>query len=250
MSDNDDVQVGQILSRRQVLAALSAAGAALVLPAQLARAKGPIRLAGTTLPACVVRPAQTEGPYFIDTKLNRSDIRADPTDGYLPVGVPLDVSIAVSRLDGATCAPYSGVLVDVWQCDALGIYSGVKDINGMFDTTGKQFLRGHQRTDKDGLVQFRTIYPGFYQGRTTHIHFKIRTDPEQARGREFVSQVYFDDAASDAIFARKPYTDNRQRRVKNPDDGIYRQGGKDLLVRLEPSGAGFRARFDIGLAIG
>lgn len=249
MSDNDDVQIGRILSRREVLASLSAAGAGLVLAPNLARAAGPIRLAGAVLPACIVRPAQTEGPYFVDTRLDRTDIRPDPTDGHVPAGVGLDLTVVVSRLDGTSCAPYGGVLVDLWQCDALGIYSGVRDINGMFDTTGKQFLRGHQRTGPDGTARFRTIYPGFYQGRTAHIHFKIRTDPEQSRGREFASQLYFDDATSDRIYAGHPYADNRQQRVRNARDGIYRNGGADLTIGLESAGSGYRARFDIGLAM-
>ncbi len=250
MSANDDIQIGRILSRREVLATLGAAGAALVVPNQPARAAGPVRRAGSALPSCVVRPAQTEGPYFVDTRLDRSDIRSDPTDGNVPAGTALDLTIVVSRLDGNRCAPYGGVLVDLWQCDALGIYSGVRDINGMFDTTGKQFLRGHQRTGPDGIAQFRTIYPGFYEGRTAHIHFKIRTDPEQARGREFVSQLYFADAASDAIYAAAPYNGNRQRRVRNRGDGIFRQGGSRLMVELEPRGAGYHARFDLGLSMG
>lgn len=249
MSDVDDLQVGKVLSRREILTTLGAAGAALVLGPNLVRAAGPMQLAGTTLPGCVVRPAQTEGPYFVDTRLDRTDIRVDPTDGYLPVGVALELAVAVSRLDGAGCAPYAGVLVDLWQCDALGIYSGVEDINGKFDTTGKQFLRGYQVTGQDGVARFRTIYPGFYEGRTPHIHFKLRTDPDRARGREFVSQLYFDDAASDRVYAAAPYSDNRQRRVRNEGDRIFRQGGEELTLTLEPSGKGYQARFDVGLAM-
>ena len=151
--EHDDVQLGRVLSRREILASLGAAGAAMLLPEGLAAAGVSRRLvlpSGSTLPACVVRPAQTEGPYFVDTKLERSDIRSDPTDGAIRDGAPLLLTFQVSRLDGAACAPLAGALVDVWQCDALGVYSGVKDMNGFFDTTGKQFLRGHQITGLDG----------------------------------------------------------------------------------------------------
>lgn len=250
MSDSDDVQVGRILSRREVLASLGAAGAALVLRPRPARGSAPIRGGGHRIPGCVVRPAQTEGPYFVATGLDRSDIRSDPTDGLVAAGAALSLTIAVSRLDGASCTPYSGVAVELWQCDALGIYSGVKDINGLFDTTGQRFLRGHQRTGPGGVVSFETIYPGFYGGRTPHIHFKIRTDPDQPKGREFVSQLYFDDALSDRVFAGVPYADNRQERVRNSGDGIYRQGGKDLMLEVAREGQGYRARFEIGLVSG
>ena len=250
MSDTDDIQVGRILSRREVLASLGAAGAALVLPPRLARTPSPILLGGHRVPGCVVRPAQTEGPYFVATELDRSDIRSDPTDGLMAAGATLSLTIAVSRLDGTSCAAYGGVVVELWQCDALGIYSGVKDINGLFDTTGQRFLRGHQRTGSDGVVSFETIYPGFYGGRTPHIHFKVRTDPDQPRGGEFVSQLYFDDALSDRVYAHKPYADNRQARVRNAGDGIYRQGGKELMLAVTPAGAGYQARFEIGLVAG
>lgn len=247
MSHSDDAQVGRILSRREILASLGAAGAALALPPLPLRASAPIRFGGHRIPGCVVRPAQTEGPYFVETGLDRSDIRPDPTDGLVAAGTALALTIAVSRLDGTSCAPYGGAVVELWQCDALGIYSGVKDINGLFDTTGQRFLRGHQRTGADGTASFVTIYPGFYGGRTPHIHFKIRTEPDQSSGREFVSQLYFDDTLSDRVYAGAPYADNRQERVRNAGDGIYRQGGADLMLAVSPAGSGYQARFEIGL---
>ncbi len=248
---DDEIPVGRVLTRREVLASLGALGvAALVFPRGVlgARAGTPIRLpGGTILPACVVRPAQTEGPYFVDTKLNRQDIRSEPAGGAAKSGTPLRLGFQVSRLDGASCAPVAGALVDIWQCDGLGIYSGVKDINGLFDTTGQQFLRGHQITGTDGKAEFRTIYPGWYQGRTVHIHFKIRTDPGASRGTEFTSQIYFDDAVSDTIFAQAPYSTNKQRRVRNAGDGIFRQGGAQLILPVAAEGQGYAGSFDIGL---
>lgn len=88
----------------------------------------------------------------------------------------------MSRIDPERCEPLAGALVDVWQCDAAGVYSGVEDIADRFDTTGKRFLRGHQVTDRGGIARFTTIYPGWYRGRTVHIHFKIRTNPSAGRG--------------------------------------------------------------------
>jgi protocatechuate 3,4-dioxygenase beta subunit len=241
---DDDVMVGRVLGRREVLASLGLAGAALVIPKLVRDA------AGRPVPACVVRPAQVEGPYFVDTRLNRADIRAEPGSAAAKAGLPLRLGFQVSRLDGTSCAPLAGALVDIWQCDGLGIYSGVKDINGMFDTTGQQFLRGHQVTDAKGLVEFATIYPGWYEGRTSHIHFKIRTDPGAAKGLEFTSQIYFEDAVSDRVYAQEPYRANTQRRVKNGGDAIFRQGGAQLLLPLVAEGKGLRGRFEIGLAMG
>ncbi|MEP7325976.1 MAG: intradiol ring-cleavage dioxygenase, partial [Gemmatimonadota bacterium] len=204
---------------------------------------------GLWLPACMVRPAQTEGPYFVDTRLDRSDIRPDPTTGTVSAGIPLDLTFRVGRSDGMSCAPFPGVLVDVWQCDALGVYSGVKDISGKFDTTGKQFLRGHQRTDARGVATFRTIMPGWYEGRAVHIHFKLRVDPQANRGKEFTSQVYFDDKLLDQLAAKAPYATNRQTRSANRQDKIFGEGGSDLVLEVARDGDGYRSEFEVGLVL-
>lgn len=242
---NDDVPVGHILSRREVLASLGAAGAALVLPVS---SRGRLVLAGgAVLPACVVRPAQTEGPYFVDEKLNRSDIRADPKDGKVSEGALLDLTIRVSRLAGAACTPIAGAIVDIWQCDAAGIYSDVKDTGGLFDTVGQKFLRGHQVSDAGGAARFTTVYPGWYPGRTVHIHFKIRTDPASSRGTEFTSQLYFDAAFTDGVYAAAPYVGRGARTTRNEADGIFRRGGKELILDVTPNRAGYASTFEIGL---
>lgn len=238
---SDDVPRGRVLSRREVLASLGAAGAALLTP------QGRL-VAGLWLPACIVRPEQTEGPYFLDQQLDRSDIRAEPSDGAVSVGAPLRLTIHVGHLSGATCAPLPGAVVDVWQCDAHGVYSGVRDTAGRFDTTGKKFLRGHQRTGADGNAAFVTVYPGWYPGRTVHIHFKIRTNPDGARGHEFTSQLYFDDAFTDRVYARAPYAAAGQR-TRNTGDGIFRRGGSDLILPVVADGDGYRGTFDIGLQL-
>lgn len=248
--DHDDVQVGRLLSRREALALLGAGGvggaASLAGPgAASAAGRAPFRL-----PACIVRPSQTKGPYFIDTELDRSDIRSDPGDGSVCEGARLDLAFQVSRLDAQRCEPLAGAIVDVWQCDAMGVYSGVKDINDRFDTTGKRFLRGHQVTDRDGITRFTTIYPGWYRGRTVHIHFMIRTDPGEDVGEEFASQLYFDDALTDRVFETAPYAAQSGRRTRNPEDAIYRSGGSQLLLDVVEDGDGYRATFDIGLQIG
>ena len=114
-------------------------------------------MAAVTAPACVVRPEQTEGPYFVDEQLHRSDIRSDPSDGSVQEGVPLRLSFHVSRIASDTCTPLEGAIVDVWHCDVRGRYSDVPDLNAFFDTRGKKFLRGSQTTDAHGSAQFGSV---------------------------------------------------------------------------------------------
>jgi protocatechuate 3,4-dioxygenase beta subunit len=245
MSAADDKTIGCILSRREVLALAAVAGAAVV-PRRAASAGRPPRIA-TWFPSCVVRPRQTEGPYFVDERLVRSDIRSEPATGALREGALLALELRVSRLGADSCAPLAGAHVDLWQCDALGEYSGVRDQQGLFDTRGAKFLRGAQLTDSAGSAVFRTIYPGWYPGRCVHLHFKIRTEPNNRRGYDFTSQLYFDDAVTDRVHARTPYSTKGAGRRRNEQDGIYRNGGSQLMLDVHADGDGWAARFDIGL---
>ena len=197
--------------------------------------------APTAMPSCVVRPALTEGPYFVDEKLQRSDIRPDPSDGSVRPGVPLSLAFNVSSVASGACVPLQGTTVDVWHCDALGVYS---DVQG---STGTKFLRGYQTTDASGKAQFTTVYPGWYQGRTVHIHFKIRSGASGGKAFEFTSQLFFDEALTDQVYAQAPYSQKGQRDTRNTADGIFRDGGNQLLLDLTKSGEGYTTTFDIGL---
>ncbi|HEY0706883.1 MAG TPA: intradiol ring-cleavage dioxygenase [Polyangia bacterium] len=197
---------------------------------------------------CVLRPQQTEGPYFLDGKLDRSDVRPDPRDGVAAPGAPLRLTFRVGRMSGTSCAPLPGAIVDIWQCDAQGVYSGFRDFGGLFDTTGRHFLRGFQTTGSDGACQFVTIYPGWYPGRSVHIHFKIRAT-ESGRLHEITSQLYFPESLSDEVFTRAPYNRHAGRRTLNNADGIFQRGGSDLLLAPTTEGEGFAATFDVGLQI-
>ncbi|MCL5996535.1 MAG: intradiol ring-cleavage dioxygenase [Chloroflexi bacterium] len=293
--DNDDRQVGRILSRREILALFGAAGAAVLagcVPQQAgstppasattevvvssptvaatpapsaetqtsvpqatadssatvpASASTPTTSAATTgmLPTCIVSPEQTEGPYFVDDQLNRADIRSDPSDGSVKEGAPLQLTLRVSQANSNGCQPLAGAIVDIWHCDALGVYSDVTDPG--FNTVGKKFLRGYQVTDANGTVQFTTIYPGWYQGRTVHIHFKIRADSAAGQSYEFTSQLYFDDSITDQVHAQAPYASKGQRTIRNAGDGIFRNGGNQLLLSPTVAGQGYAATFDVGL---
>ena len=218
-------------------AAVTATSAATDLATEPAAATATQAVA---LPACIARPAQTEGPYFVDENLNRSDLRADTEGGAeARAGVPLLLTFHVSQLNGADCTALEGAQVDVWHCDADGVYSDVGSAGG------HNFLRGYQLTDANGAASFTTIYPGWYPGRTAHIHFKVRT----TAGLEFTSQVYFDDATSDAIYALAPYNTRGERTTRNANDGVYRQGGDQLLLTLTTIEEGYAAVFDLGLQL-
>ena len=238
--EKDDEQVGRILTRREVFAILcGAAGAGIVSSGNLASSDM------KSLPGCLAKPEQTEGPYYLDTRLNRSDIRSDPSDGSIVDGIPLELEFHVSRLTPQGCSPLSGAEVEVWHCNALGIYSGVHDPH--FDTSGKKFLRGYQRTDDAGTARFKTIYPGWYPGRTVHMHFKIRTNASTGRRSEFTSQLYFDDAVTDKVCAQNPYTRNGKRAMRNRDDFLFRAGGEQLMLSPVRKGDGYAAVFEISL---
>jgi protocatechuate 3,4-dioxygenase beta subunit len=232
-----------MMTRRHVLQAALASAAAAVIAAckgktRIATSPTPTPTSTTTptattaaVPSCVVKPALTEGPYFVDEKLNRSEIREDRP------GAPLRLTFNVSEV-GAACTALRGAQVDVWHCDADGVYSDVSQNNSV----GKKFLRGYQLTDANGAATFTTIFPGWYTGRAIHIHFKIR------RGSyEFTSQLFFDESTIDAVLAKEPYKDRGSPNTRNASDNIYASGGSQLTLALKPEGSGYAGTFDIGL---
>jgi protocatechuate 3,4-dioxygenase beta subunit len=233
------------MNRRKMLALLGAAGAAAF--AVRAAAQAPSKKPNNPQPACVITPEQTEGPYFVDERLRRSDIRVDPADGSIKAGVPLKLRLLVSAVGNGGCRPLAGAMVDVWHCDALGVYSDVEE--RAFKSTGKKFLRGYQVTDASGAVEFTTIYPGWYPGRAVHIHFKVRADPKAARARELTSQLYFDEAITDKVYARMPYSARGRRTLENQGDGIFRDGGRQLMLALTEDAQGYAATFSVGMRI-
>jgi protocatechuate 3,4-dioxygenase beta subunit len=254
--DDDDRPVGTFLSRREILVLLGAAGTATALAACAPASGTPSASAGATgtaagtpgasatggavVPSCIVVPELTEGPYYIDTDLERSDIRPDTTTGEVAAGTPLMLGFVVSILNGGACVPLAGAVVDVWHCDALGVYSGVSGDSG-------NFLRGVQRTDANGQATLATIYPGWYTGRAVHIHFKVRTDPDNDAGYELTSQLFFDDDVSRQAYAAEPYSSKGAQDITNDRDSIYQQSDGTTLLAVQPSGDGYAATFSIAL---
>ncbi len=242
---SDPACLARLVSRRQVLAFIGTSGAM-----QLA---GPLRQAAgqespaRSRPSCVGRPQQTEGPFFVEEALNRSDIRTDPRSGEVKAGVPLRLAFSLSRLSGAGCTPLAGAQVDVWQADATGRYSDAPGFGSTRSTTGQQYLRGYQLTGAAGDARFLTLFPGWYGGRAVHLHFKIRWAP--APSYAFTSQLYFDEALTERVFAMEPYASRGRRWLRNEDDAIFRDGGKGLLLAATPDGLGYAATFGIGLPI-
>lgn len=265
--DNDDEMIGSFVSRRKALRLLGLGAGVTALAAGGALAQrnsppqgnppiggGPMGGAGgtsagnsgaTSLPGCVVRPAMTEGPYFVKGEPRRSDIRKDSKTGQIRAGIPLTLEFIASKVAVGGCTPRKNVLIDVWHCDALGNYSGVSGNTG-------DFLRGSQVTNAAGNATFTTIYPGWYNGRAVHIHFKLR--PLNAAGQatgEFTSQLFFPETVNAAVISRAPYSQKGKADTSNASDNIYKNGGSQLLLKITGDPVkGYKATFDVGLNIG
>jgi protocatechuate 3,4-dioxygenase beta subunit len=172
---------------------------------------------------CEVATELTEGPYYFDVDAIRSDIREDREGTLLRLGVRVR--------DAASCEPIENAVVDVWHCDASGLYSGFESAStggpGGGRTDEETYLRGAQATNADGIVEFRTIYPGRYPGRTTHIHAKVHLD----RRTLLTTQLFTTQAMDDVVFARAPYDRDAGGDTTNETDGIYSPQGELTLSR-------------------
>jgi protocatechuate 3,4-dioxygenase beta subunit len=194
-------------------------------------------------------PEETEGPYWVDEKLNRSDILTDPSDNTIQQGFPLMLGVTVSQLTNGKATPLSGAYVDIWHCNASGIYSDMA-VEG---TSGKKFLRGYQVTDAHGSVRFLTIYPGWYAGRTVHIHARVRLYSGSQTNYDFTTQFFFDDGITDVVYQRAPYSQRPGRDTINTVDSIYnttdclngKVSGSELLLRLSEDSSHAVASFNI-----
>ena len=217
-------------SRRKLLAALGTLGLAplawTALRPRVAHAVAtPLANASNV---CAISPAMTEGPYFVDERLNRADLTTGATHAGVTQGLPLQLDINVVSARATGCLPLTGVQIDVWHADAEGTYSEFGS------GTGQKFLRGYQVTGASGQVSFRTIYPGWYAGRAIHIHVKARLfNVAGNKTFEFNTQLFFDEAANDIVNARPTYNARGTRTTRNSQDGIY-AGQAASLVNIQP----------------
>jgi protocatechuate 3,4-dioxygenase beta subunit len=177
---------------------------------------------------CVLAPEQTEGPFYVDDAALRRDVREGRP------GVLLTLRLTV--VNASTCRPIKGAAVEIWHCDAAGEYSGVQGDTGMF-------MRGVQRTDAKGLALFKTVYPGWYQGRTVHIHTMVHVGGNVVH----TGQLYFSDAVTDAVYRRSPYNARPGRTTRNAADSIYRNGGKRSTLKLVRAGSAYVGSITMGV---
>jgi protocatechuate 3,4-dioxygenase beta subunit len=248
------------VDRRRLFGVAANAAATVIVSQTLLGCAGdgvtgtPTDTIGTTTPttpssSCVVTAALTEGPYFVDEKLNRSDIRSDPTTGAVSAGVPLELTFNVSRFASNACTPLTGAYLDVWHCDSAGTYS---DVSG--SGSSRKFLRGYQITDANGVARFVTVYPGWYQGRAVHVHFKLRLFAGTAKTYEFTSQFFFDETLTDTVHALSPYSSKGRRDTINTRDGIYNSltaaERVALTLAASPSGSGYAGIINLGVRVG
>jgi protocatechuate 3,4-dioxygenase beta subunit len=236
-SETDLTQAGELLTRRRTIARLGGLVAASLGAAGLEAAlSDPSRAAGTGpaavsagLVRCVLTPEQTEGPFYVEGEKLRRDIREGKP------GVKLTLRTTV--VDASTCKPIRGAIVDIWHCDAGGTYSGVNGNTGTF-------LRGLQRANAGGLAQFITLFPGWYQGRTTHIHVKVHLGGNVVH----TGQLYFPETAVTAAGKRAPYNRRGEPDTRNAADAIFRNGGKNSLMAVTRDATGaFVATITMGV---
>ena len=185
--------------------------------------------------SCVLYPKQTAGPFYLDL----DSLRRDITEGK--PGAALRMTL---RVQSQACAPLKDLAIDIWHCDAAGVYSGFPGQLAGLDTTGLTFLRGTQVTDSDGVAEFETIYPGWYPGRTTHIHFKVHTSSTT----EATSQIYFPEDTTTAVYATSPYDARGQKDTPNEGDGIAVANPAPLAAVTGDASSGYVANIIVNVA--
>jgi protocatechuate 3,4-dioxygenase beta subunit len=209
------------LNRRDVLKTVGGVGLAAVFGARALQFLGEDAAAATTS-TCLLTPEATEGPYWVDTALTRRDV----TEGK--AGLPVVIRFTV--LNAKTCRSIKNADVEIWHCDAVGNYSGV-------DGATTRYLRGHQRSNGTGRAEFLSIFPGWYQGRTPHIHMKVSVGGNEVH----TGQVFFNEKITTTVYEQAPYRARGQYDTPHASDGIYRQsGGSKAELKLTKRTGGLR----------
>jgi protocatechuate 3,4-dioxygenase beta subunit len=225
------------LTRRELIAIMGAAGSAAAWGCGSESVTSPS--AGTssttsgTSAACAVTPTETVGPYPSRADIVRSDVREDRA------GTPLTLNLKVAN-SAANCAPVSGASVEIWHCDAAGDYSEYGT------QTTATWLRGVQTTNASGDVVFTTVYPGWYQGRATHIHIEVTINGRSVKA----TQIAFPESINNAVYAQGVYARRGSNPMSNASDGIFTDSLTSELVT--PSGSpssGYTANFQINVTV-
>ena len=234
----------QRLTRREALGMLGVTGAALSLArcGETPTSPSTVEAAAATTTtgtnaACAVSPSETVGPYPSLTDLFRSDIREGKS------GAPLTLTISVVNVNNG-CSPVAGANVEVWQCDADGHYSQYTQpgYNGVSET----FLRGIQTSDSSGRVTFTTIYPGWYQGRATHIHVDVTMNRRSVK----VTQIAFPESLTAALYSTGVYAPKGQNPTANARDNVFADSVASEMANVTGSPtAGYTATFTVGITV-
>ena len=226
------------IGRRELIGAIGATGAAVAFGCGgSSTPTSPTTTSTTTTTgnnsACAVTPTETIGPYPSLTDLFRSDIREGKS------GTLLALTIKVVNTNSA-CAPVSGANVEIWHVDAAGNYS-------QYGTqTTQTYLRGIQTTNDSGEVTFITIYPGWYQGRATHIHAEVTINNRSVK----VTQIAFPESINNAVHATGAYASRGSNPQSNASDGIFADSlSSELITPAGDPSNGYTAAFQIGIAL-
>ena len=250
---NDALNSLQLTRRRLIeilggagVAALSGCGSSSTSASSTSGSTSGTTTSGTTA-SCVLTPELTVGPYFVDEKLNRSDLTTNTTDTNVLNATPLTLTMTIMEYASSGCSALVGAQVDVWHADAAGIYSD----ESVENTTGQTFLRGYQITDSNGAVTFKTVVPGWYSGRTIHIHVMIRTLSSSGSVlTEFTTQLFFDQTLLNALTTTvSPYSSRGVPDTTNAQDSIY-SSATQLTLTNATSGGGYTASITLGVQTG
>jgi hypothetical protein len=210
-----------------------------------------VSLTVTAASACSATLEGEEGPYFLDDSASgypRTNILSNLDGTETQTGVPLALTLYVFDSENK-CAAMESVQVDIWHCNGSGVYSA----EAIESTTGESWLRGYQITDTTGKVQFTTIIPGWYQGRTTHIHLRLRSTYDSTdSGGANTMQIFFDQALVDTLSTTvSPYEKEGTNSTTNASDHVYTdlEQGTTLLTLTGSVAAGYAATFSVHLPI-
>jgi protocatechuate 3,4-dioxygenase beta subunit len=233
------------VSRRDALGLLGLGGAAISLGCGSDSSITPTATTGTTTTggstasgACAVTPTETLGPYPSLTNFVRSDIREGKS------GLPLALTITIVNTNNS-CSPVANAAVDIWQCDAQGNYSEYSQPG--YNGTGQTFLRGIQTTDAGGRVTFTTVFPGWYQGRATHIHVEVKVNNSVVK----VTQIAFEETVIAAVYATGVYAAKGRNPTSNASDMVFADSLSSETATITGGDAtsGYSAAFTVGVSV-